>query len=132
MSCATIESPVASSQLFFAWSDQAEVGIAPPVARRPSVAKPTKPAEQTAKQPTATADEPARQATPSQNIAADPSEPISRTATCLSITRNARVAQPVRMGAIMIKLLKRYGITDQEIAEGVANYARKHQQALAS
>lgn len=31
----------------------------------------------------------------------------------------------------MIKLLKRYGITDQEIAEGVANYARKHQKALA-
>lgn len=50
----------------------------------------------------------------------------------LSFTREARIAKPVRMGAVMIKLLKRYGITDQEIAEGVANYARKHQKALAS
>ncbi len=129
MSCATIESPVASSQLFFAWSEQAEVGVAPPVARRPSVAKPTK---QAAKQPAAVATESAQESKPSQNVATGPSETHSRTANCLSFTRDARIAQPVRMGALMIKLLKRYGITDQEIAEGVANYARKRQRALAS
>jgi hypothetical protein len=50
----------------------------------------------------------------------------------LSFTSDGRIARPVRMGAVMIKLLKRYGITDAEIAEGVANYARKHQTAVAS
>ncbi|MEO8272322.1 MAG: hypothetical protein ABI557_21620 [Aureliella sp.] len=129
MSSATIESPVASSQLFFAWSEQAEVGVAPPVARRPSVAEPNKP---TTKQPSAAASELAVGAKPIRKVAAESSETPSRKASCLSFTRDARIAQPVRMGAVMIKLLKRYGITDQEIAEGVANYARKHQQALAS
>lgn len=124
MSCATIESPIASSQLFFAWSEQAEVGVAPPAARRPSASKPTKQA--------AAAIEPTQVPKPSQNAAVDPSGSLSRQASCLSFTRDARFAQPVRMGAVMIKLLKRYGITDQEIAEGVANYARKHQSAMAS
>ena len=129
MSCATIESPVASSQLFFAWSEQAEVGLAPPVARRPSLAKSNK---QAAIRPTDTGNRSAQEAKTSQNVAAEPSETLSRTASCLSFTRDTRIARPVRMGALMIKLLKRYGITDQEIAEGVANYARKHQQAMAS
>lgn len=37
----------------------------------------------------------------------------------------------IRIGSVMIRLLKSYGITDAEIAEGVANYARKtcHSQA---
>lgn len=35
----------------------------------------------------------------------------------------ARIGAPVRLGAIMIKLLKSYGITDAEIAEGMATYA---------
>lgn len=128
MSCATIESPVAASQLFFAWSEQAEVGVAPAIARRPSVAKATKQAKPSA----AAANESTQQSGPSQNAATGPSETLARTANCLSFTRETRIAQPVRMGSVMIKLLKRYGITDQEIAEGVANYARKHQQALAS
>ena len=50
----------------------------------------------------------------------------------LSFTNEGRIEKVVRMGSVMIKLLKRYGITDQEIAEGVAAYARKHQQAMAS
>ena len=32
---------------------------------------------------------------------------------------------PVRLGAVMLKLLKSYGITDEEIAAGVAAYAAK-------
>ena len=101
MSNATCASPIASSQLFFAWSEQAEAS--PPAAIAPST-----------------------------NTAATPLGATSGETGYLSFTHNARIAKPVRMGAVMIKLLKRYGITDQEIAEGVANYARKHQKALAS
>lgn len=128
MSSATIESPVASSQLFFAWSEQAEVSVAPPRARRqPAV----KPAMQPAVKPQdAPAVEPTQPPQTSQSAAAH--SRCTPQPGCLSFTRDARLAKPVRMGALMIKLLKRYGITDQEIAEGVANYARKHQQAMAS
>ncbi len=101
MSNATCASPIASSQLFFAWSDHAE-----------------------APQPTAIA--------PAVDTIDTPRPDISALSDRLSFTpRSARIGKPVRMGAVMIKLLKRYGITDQEIAEGVANYARKHQKALA-
>ena len=34
-----------------------------------------------------------------------------------------RLGKPVRLGAVMVKLLKSYGITDEEIAEGMAAYA---------
>ena len=36
-----------------------------------------------------------------------------------------RLGIPARLGAVMLKLLKSYGITDEEIAEGVAAYAAK-------
>lgn len=36
-----------------------------------------------------------------------------------------RIGKPVRMGAVMFRLLKRYGITDEEIAEGIAAYHAK-------
>lgn len=36
-----------------------------------------------------------------------------------------RLGTPVRLGAVMLKLLKSYGITDEEIAEGIAAYAAK-------
>ena len=35
-------------------------------------------------------------------------------------------------GGAMLQLLKSYGITDAEIEEGLANYARKHGLAAAS
>jgi hypothetical protein len=38
----------------------------------------------------------------------------------------------VRIGAVMLKLLKRYGITDQEIADGLASYAQKQCQSAVS
>ncbi len=56
-------------------------------------------------------------------VVAAAAEPI---ANHLSFTLDGSIAKPVKMGAFMIKLLKRYGITDEEIADGVANYARKH------
>lgn len=102
MTCTTIESPVAASQLHFTWFDQDELPASPKQSEK------SKPAERV--EPSVTTPVPGR----------------------LSFTPEGRVAQPVRMGAVMIKLLKRYGITDAEIAEGVANYARKYQSALAS
>ena len=58
--------------------------------------------------------------------------PAAVAAERLRLTPQGRIAEPVRIGAVMIKLLKRYGISDAEIAEGVASYARKHQRGLAS
>lgn len=43
-----------------------------------------------------------------------------------------RISEPVRVGTVMIKLLKRYGITDEEISQGLQDYAAKHQVATAS
>ena len=42
-----------------------------------------------------------------------------------------RIAEPVRIGGVMIKLLKRYGITDDEIAAGLAAYANKTAAGIA-
>ncbi len=126
MSQATIESPVASSQLFFAWSEQAAVGIAPP--KRPtkkSAPRPLVEGKTPVAPPVPPAVAPAEKTTQAAQRCTTP-------AGHLSFTGSGRIERPVRMGAVMIKLLKRYGITDAEIAEGVANYARKHQQALAS
>ncbi len=36
---------------------------------------------------------------------------------------NHRIGKPVRIGGVMFKLLKRYGITDDEIAQGLFDYA---------
>ena len=47
-------------------------------------------------------------------------------------TGGKRIAEPVRIGGVMIKLLKRYGITDAEIAEGLENYAAKQGRLAAS
>lgn len=114
MSNATCASPIASSQLFFAWSEHT-------VAPQPTIPAPA---------PTC-----ASAATIRRDVASGQTgsgQATSGRTGHMSFTREARIAKPVRMGAVMIKLLKRYGITDQEIAEGVANYARKHQKALAS
>ena len=109
MSNATCAWPIASSQLFFAWSEQNET-----------------------LQPSSSSPSPTRVASAATQHDAISAQRGAGQSACLSFTREARIAKPVRMGAVMIKLLKRYGITDQEIAEGVANYARKHQKALAS
>lgn len=137
MSNATFESPVAASQLFFAWSEQAEVGVAPPAPVRKKSAPRLAPAAAPA--PTASPQTPAAPAvvltpptTAPTESAAQQVQRSSNPAGHLTFTSDGRIAQPVRIGSVMIKLLKRYGITDAEIAEGVASYARKHQRALAS
>ncbi|MEZ6137901.1 MAG: hypothetical protein R3C53_23685 [Pirellulaceae bacterium] len=38
----------------------------------------------------------------------------------------------VRIGSVMIKLLKRYGITDEEIDQGLADYAQRTCRSAAS
>jgi len=42
-----------------------------------------------------------------------------------SSATETRLGMPVRLGAVMLKLLKSYGITDEEIAEGIAACAAK-------
>ena len=42
-----------------------------------------------------------------------------------------RLGRPVRIGSVMIRLLRGYGITDQEISEGLARYAAAHRCAQA-
>ncbi|MEM8735127.1 MAG: hypothetical protein AAGG44_12935, partial [Planctomycetota bacterium] len=44
----------------------------------------------------------------------------------------SRIAKPARIGTVMMKLLKSYGITDEEIQAGLEAYASKHQVGLAS
>lgn len=39
-----------------------------------------------------------------------------------------RIAKPFRVGAVMFRLLKSYGISDEEIAEGIASYKAKHRR----
>ena len=36
-----------------------------------------------------------------------------------------RIGRPFRVGSVMFRLLKSYGITDEEIAEGIAQYTAK-------
>ncbi len=140
MSNTCLASPVASSQLFFAWSEQAEVGMAPAVKSAPVVmtssAVKTTSGATPARAPQATLDKVSPAASrfaPRATIQQRSSETRHKGENnCLSFTNEGRIEKVVRMGSVMIKLLKRYGITDQEIAEGVAAYARKHQQAMAS
>ncbi len=52
--------------------------------------------------------------------------PVPASVVSKSATKSAtetRLGKPVRLGAVMIKLLKSYGITDEEIAAGMAAYA---------
>ncbi|HBE67870.1 MAG TPA: hypothetical protein DDW52_06950 [Planctomycetaceae bacterium] len=42
-----------------------------------------------------------------------------------------RIEEPVLIGATMVELLKSYGITDEEIAAGVAAYAARTRSAVA-
>lgn len=115
MSTALLESPVqtSSSQLCFVWSETEESPAGPRKAR-PSVA------------------------TPATNRAVVGGEVGSGGALTQPVGRHAgpagvrRGTGEVRLGAVMIKLLKRYGITDEEIAEGLANYAKKTCRSVAS
>jgi hypothetical protein len=42
-----------------------------------------------------------------------------------SVGRRRSLGQPVRIGTVMLKLLKSYGITDEEIQAGLADFASR-------
>ncbi len=98
MSIATFESPQVASQQFFPWVFDEEVDCG---------------------------------YSDSEMVQECESEPVceSQPAPCvarpMNVASEARIGKPVRLGSVMIKLLKSYGITDEEIAEGMAAYAAK-------
>ena len=96
MSIATFESPQVASQQFFPWVFDEE------------------------------ADYDYSAAEPTEEIEAETEvacQPTAQVAFVPSSIKETRIGKPVRLGAVMIKLLKSYGITDDEIAEGMAAYA---------
>ena len=105
MSIATFESPQVTSQRFFPWvfGEDAECGFSDT--------------------------EPAQNVEAAVEVASLQPEPP---AFLPRPTTGTRLGIPVRLGAVMLKLLKSYGITDEEIAEGVASYAAKAGLAQAS
>lgn len=78
-------------------------------------------------------------ALPTRNTAEEATQPLSEASDEQSnrVSRptpdlTQRIAEPVRIGATMVQLLKSYGITDEEIAAGVAAYAARTCSAVAS
>jgi hypothetical protein len=133
MSTAVLEAPVQSaSQLCFAWADQpADVTAAQAAAAETAERARRRRARATP------------QAAPKTNhlVRKAESQPDCSSVECSTVTALPQVpAAPlavrgggeVRIGSVMIKLLKRYGITDQEIADGLASYAQKQCQSSAS
>jgi hypothetical protein len=108
MSIATFESPHVASQRFFPWvfGDEMDCDCA-------AQDLPDDLALDSVPDVQAVADSPATLA-------------FELTSRALPVqASNLRLAAPVRIGAVMLKLLKSYGITDEEIAAGVAAYAAK-------
>ncbi len=104
MSIATFESPQVASQRFFPWVFNEEV------------------------------EEVFSDADPVQEFEAEVDLVIRQPAAptfAPSPATGKRLGMPVRLGAVMLKLLKSYGITDEEIAAGVAAYAAKEGLAQA-
>lgn len=99
MSIATFESPRTTTQQFFPWVLEEETPAAvQAVCELPLVAPKITPV-----------------VTTNRNVRSQPT----------TLATESRIAEPVRLGAVMIKLLKSYGISDAEIAEGMAAYAAK-------
>ncbi|GAB5401958.1 MAG: hypothetical protein Aurels2KO_01890 [Aureliella sp.] len=64
-----------------------------------------------------------------------PAQPATRdrqSRPSLSVGTAKRFSEPVRIGAAMLNLLRSYGITEEEIAAGIASYANGNCQAVAS
>jgi hypothetical protein len=96
MSIATFESPQVASQRFFPWVSDEE------------------------------ADFGFSDTDSAEDFEAEAEVVCQQTATpTFAPVAGTRLGMPVRLGAVMLKLLKSYGITDEEIAEGVAAYAAK-------
>ncbi len=107
MSIATFESPQVATQQFFAWVSENE-------------------ADTTVRE-TASETASAKIATP---VAVQ--QPVATQHVAVQDARDSqRIGKPVRLGTVMIKLLKSYGISDEEIAEGLAAYAANAELAKA-
>ncbi len=66
----------------------------------------------------------ARPALASSALGAEPANSVSEAMD------GDRIGRPFRVGAVMFRLLKSYGITDQEIADGIAQYQAKRAAAV--
>ena len=110
MSQAIISSPGAASQLSFAWDTTSSVESANRSRQQFIVEPTTKRCEQQ---------------TPSFEREGMPSAiaPVVDAASDRLEFRQARIGKPVRIGSVMFLLLKKYGISDEEIAEGIAKFA---------
>ena len=98
MSIATFESPQVASQRFFPWVFDAETEFDYSDSELPELPQNPKPEVEA--------------------VCQRPVAPVCAAS-------GTRLGMPVRLGAVMLKLLKSYGITEEEIAEGVAAYASK-------
>lgn len=99
MSVATLENHGSTSQLFFAWSEDTSLNDNIPVSS-----------------PTASVTGSSAIASSIQRYPAVTEPP-------------ARGTGPVRIGKVMLQLLRKYGISDEEIEEGIAAYARRRASA---
>ena len=71
----------------------------------------------------------------SEVVTAEPvqtSETHHSRATAPQTGKPPRTGKPVKLGSLMLLLLKRYGITDEEIADGLESYMLENQTAVAS
>ena len=51
---------------------------------------------------------------------------VAKQARFVARDGHSRLGKTFRVGSVMLRLLKSYGITDEEIAEGIASYQAKH------
>lgn len=115
MSSVLVESALPGSQLYFPWTGNDDA--ATPEADAPTAVEPVSEIEVSSQ---------SAQGGSHRNRAGQ-----VRSAPIAAESDRSRVGQPVRIGTMMIKLLKRYGITDAEIAEGLEVYAQKTCQQAA-
>jgi hypothetical protein len=106
MSTATLEIPSSSTQLYFSWND--EIEMSGNVAYQPAVVEPA----------VVVCDVEVKGA---KKAAVASSIEVSHS--------GLRRAQPVKIGSLLLQLLKQYGITDAEIAAGIAAYEEKKSSA---
>ncbi len=152
MSSLLVESPVSNSQLYFTWiedlqcDDRGGEETTPPMGPVavhtipvPSIPVPSMPAAESQESCHATEDE-VRDSLkvpegcgPQENLPPESCRAFSDEHLDIRFEDGSpRIAKPVRIGGVMIQLLKRYGITDEEINAGLARYALANQQQAAS
>ncbi len=117
MSIATFESPVTESQLFFSWLENENADLE-------DIQQDNDPQPATLRLTAATA--PSLKPAAVQMASTDPGPEQRPTSNGLPArATHPRLAKPVRLGAVMFQLLRSYGVTDEEIAQGLAAYAAK-------